>query len=145
MSERSAGFARTVFIDSSAYFALTDHRSIDHRSAQTILRRFADAGRRLVTTNFIVAETHALILNRLHRGAALGFLEWLDRSGTVFVRVRTADERRAREIIETYEDKDFSFTDGTSFAVMERLRIGQAFSFDRHFLQYGFLVVGLEQ
>lgn len=36
-------------------------------------------------------------------------------------------------------DKDFSFTDCTSFIVMELLRINEAFSFDKHFDQYGFI------
>ena len=48
------------------------------------------------------------------------------------------DEQRARQIIVAYTDKDFTFTDATSFAVMERLRIGHAFTFDDDFRQYGF-------
>jgi predicted nucleic acid-binding protein len=38
-----------------------------------------------------------------------------------------------------YGDKDFSFTDAISFGVMERLGIHVAFTFDRHFRQYGFI------
>ena len=48
---------------------------------------------------------------------------------------------RAREIIRQYEDKSFSLTDATSFAVMERLRISYAFTFDRNFAQYGFTIL----
>jgi uncharacterized protein len=54
------------------------------------------------------------------------------------VRVRANDEERARQIIFQYDDKDFSFTDAISFAIMERLNLKLAFSFDRHFAQYGF-------
>ena len=32
----------------------------------------------------------------------------------------------------------FAFTDATSFVIMERLHISQAFAFDYHFAQYGF-------
>ena len=57
------------------------------------------------------------------------------------IRSRASDEERAREIIYQYDDKDFSMTDAISFAVMERLRIARAFTFDRHFAQYGFTVL----
>ena len=70
------------------------------------------------------------------------FLNRIDRSvDTVVVRIDETDEQRAREIIHGYADKDFSLTDVTSFAVMERLEIGYAFTFDRHFAQYGFVLL----
>lgn len=37
---------------------------------------------------------------------------------------------------EAAPDQDFSFTDCTSFALMERLGVAEAFAFDRHFLVY---------
>lgn len=46
------------------------------------------------------------------------------------------DIRSAWVIFERYADKDWSFTDCTSFVVMERLGITQAFAFDRHFKQF---------
>jgi uncharacterized protein len=46
------------------------------------------------------------------------------------------DEERAWKVFRQYVDKSFSFTDCTSFALMERLDTYTAFAFDDHFLQY---------
>ena len=56
---------------------------------------------------------------------------------TAIEAVTPADEKKAKEIIQRYTDKEFSYTDATSFAVMERLGITAAFVFDTHFKQYG--------
>ena len=128
-----------VFVDSSAYFGLANLHDSTHEDAQAIIARIASERRRLFTSNFVIAETHALFLARLGRALAARFLEEIDRSTTTIVRISLKDERRAREIIAQYGDKDFSFTDATSFSVMERLGISYAFSFDHHFMQYGFV------
>jgi len=39
-------------------------------------------------------------------------------------------------ILKRYTDKDFSFTDCTSFSVMRSLKLKGAFAFDRHFDQF---------
>ncbi|MCL6636205.1 MAG: PIN domain-containing protein [Peptococcaceae bacterium] len=46
------------------------------------------------------------------------------------------------EIIRRYGDKDFSLTDATIFAVLRRHGIDLAFTFDRHFKQYGVATAG---
>jgi predicted nucleic acid-binding protein len=93
------------------------------------------------TTNVLLIESHALILSVLGRTWAAQFLTDMHESHTVILRVRAADEARAQQILFQYTDKDFSFADATSFAVMERLAIRLAFTFDRDFAQYGFTVL----
>src|SRR3990167_6723048 len=125
--------SRRVLIDTSAYFALSDVGETRHPAANAVRLRLIAERWRLFTTNFIAAETHALLLSRLGYPFALRFLDDLDQSSTEVVRVTSPDERRAREIIRHYDDKAFSFTDATSFALMERLAIPCAFTFDRNF------------
>lgn len=97
------------------------------------------------TTNLVIAETHGLVLGRGNRIEAARFLNWVDTDDELtIVRVSARDERRAREVIAAYTDKDFSLTDAISFAVRERLHIGHAFTFDRHFAQYGFAVLAAD-
>ena len=54
-----------------------------------------------------------------------------------YYRITAEDENRAWEIAKNYKDKTFSFTDCTSFAVCERLKIKEVFAFDEHFKQFG--------
>ena len=53
-------------------------------------------------------------------------------------------QAQARAIIARYGDKDWSLCDAISFACIETRGVGTAFSFDRHFAQYGrFRLLGL--
>ena len=128
---------RRALIDTSGHYALADPRDANHLAAVAIAGQLRAPPIRVFTTNFILAETHALLLARCGRPAALQVLQRLDQSATIVVRVSARDERRARDILRQYDDKDFPLTDATSFAVMERLAITHAFTFDRNFSQYG--------
>lgn len=128
---------RRVFVDTAAYFALAVPQDADHRAAVALVEQLSRFLVRLFTTNLVIAETHGLLIARRSRTVAATFLRDIDQSTTTILRVSAADERRAREIVFQYDDKDFSLTDAASFAVMERLHITHAFTFDRHFAQYG--------
>src|SRR6185503_3140006 len=84
-------------------------------------------------TNFLVAECHALTLARLGAGLAR---QWLIANQWPVERIGEDDETRARAIIGSFTDKHYSYTDATSFAVMERLKLRTAFAFDPHFSQF---------
>ncbi len=134
---------RRAFIDTSAFFALTAPRDGDHLTASEIKNRLSTEHWRIYTTNFVLVETHALLLARLGRFIALSILQEIGHSSTTIVRISVADEYKALQILNQYDDKDFSLTDATSFAVMERLRIPYAFTFDRDFAQYGLTVLAV--
>jgi len=129
---------RRVFVDTSAYFALADRRDENHPSAVYLIQQLIREHTELLTTNYVIAETHALLLNRIGYKTALQVIEELYKSQTRIYRVREAEERKALEIIRKYTDKEFSLVDAMSFATMERLHLTQAFAFDHHFAQYGF-------
>src|SRR5262245_49426542 len=112
---------RRVFTDSSAYLALLDRRDQHHAAASAILQRLAQDRFGSYTTNTDVIEAHALILSTMEWTVATRFLHGMERGGTTIIRVRDRDEERPKTIIYQYSDKEFSFTDAISFAVMERL------------------------
>jgi predicted nucleic acid-binding protein len=123
-----------TLVDTSAVYALLDRNDANHRKAVTLLRVLQRRSLMPVLSNFIVAECHALLLSRLGPKIAR---EWLMKQIWPIEPITMSDEKKAREIIERYEDKNFSYTDATSFALMERLGIREAFAFDNHFRQYG--------
>ena len=129
-----------VLVDTSAVFALLDRSDLCHAAARDVLSNLRRQRVSPLLTNFVVAESHALLLSRL--GAEIARRWVLDNVWSI-ERVSDADESSARAIIRQYTDKTFSYTDATSFAVMERLGLKTAFAFDPHFSQYGFQVLGL--
>jgi len=133
-----------VFVDTSVWYALSDQGEAGHARIRRAVEQLRSSGRRLVTSNFVVAETHALIIGRLGRFEALRYLRSMLRGDLDLDRVTEMDERRAVEIIEHYADKAFSYTDATSFAIIERRGISTAFSLDRHFAQFGLTTLGLD-
>lgn len=130
-----------VFIDTGAYFAWIDPKDANHSAALAIMRGLIAHGFRLYTSNFVLAELHALLLTRINRQVAFDTLSAIDNSDTTIIRVTQADELRARQIIAQYDDKNFSLTDCTSFAIVDRLGISQTMSFDGNFGQYGLTVL----
>jgi predicted nucleic acid-binding protein len=129
---------RFAFVDTSAWYAALALKDANHERAQQTFGILARDRRRLVSTSYVVAETHALFLRKIGRDAGVAFLRGLERSAIAVERPLEIDELAGREIIYRYADKTFSLTDAISFAVMERMGIAVAFSFDRDFERYGF-------
>ena len=132
---------RQIFIDTSAYFALADEEDKNHQAASGKMQQLIRERASFTTTNIVIAETHTLTLKRIGYKTALEVIERIYSSQIRIYRIREADEKKALDIIRKYTDKDFPFVDALSFAVMEKLHITQAFTFDKHFTQYGFTLL----
>lgn len=128
-------------MDTSAYYAFLDRTDASNAAAQAIFPRWFADGSNLITTNVVLAETYALLLARISRPAAIRFLDTFVQSSMTLIRVTEADETMARDILHQSTDKDYSYTDAISFAVMNRLHIKEAFTFDHHFAQQGYQIV----
>jgi uncharacterized protein len=95
----------------------------------------------LASLPIIEVETHALLLRKLGRVLAR---KWLLIGGLPVIPALPEEEDRAREIVARHSDKDWTPCDAISFAVLDVRGVRRAFTFDRHFLQYGrFDVLGL--
>jgi len=132
------------FIDTSAWFPLVVTTHPDHGRLATQLRSRIRSHRRLVTTNLVVAETHALLLRRIGYPTALTFVRTVAEAPNVVVYSTASLEQTAtQDWLARYADQDFSLTDAVSFTVMTERRIREALTLDHHFDVAGFQAVGL--
>lgn len=91
-----------------------------------------------MTSDHVLVETWTLLRHRLHRQAAERFWDALRRGVAMVEPVGAADLEAAWQIGEIYHDQDFSIVDRTSFAIMRRLGIERAASFDKDFAIFRF-------
>jgi len=124
----------SIFVDTSAWYAAADRGERNNARAKRILQ----SGESLVTTDHVLVETWLLLRHRLHRSPAERF--WANvRAGIATVEaVSDIDLENAWAIGASFRDQDFSIVDRTSFAVMQRLGIHRAASFDADFTVFRF-------
>jgi predicted nucleic acid-binding protein len=139
MTSTSMTKSDIVFVDTSALYALFNESDMDHLSAITCMHELTQNQCSFIISNFIVDEIYTLLLTKVNRSVALKITEYLI-SEWVVERISYEDEQRAMSILKSSKDKSYSYTDSTSFALMERLGIKYAFAFDKHFQQYGLKV-----
>ncbi len=124
----------SLFVDTSAWYAAAD--AGDRSNAQT--KKILSAGEPLVTTDHVLVETWLLLHHRIHPNAAERFWDGLRGGIATIELVATADLENAWAMGSRFPDQDFSITDRTSFAVMERLGIHRVATLDDHFAVYRF-------
>lgn len=129
------------FVDTSGWAAWASARQAHHAAAVGRIAETVNAGRRLVTTNWVLAELTALVTKpvRLTKPERVRLIDTI--TGDTAVRVLTVDaplEAAAWQLWRTRLDKDWSLTDCASFAAMTRLGLTDALTADHHFEQAGF-------
>ncbi len=126
-----------MLVDTGAWYALADTSDRHHEEAKRFYTEHA--GRTpFLTTDLIVAETWVLVSAHLSRRAALTFWGTLRETRIPVFTADPVDLEAAWHIAQALPDQAFSFVDCTTFALMERLGIHEAFAFDAHFLVYRF-------
>jgi len=128
----------TLFVDTSAFYALADRSDRHHAAAVAIFRNELGLDQP-VTSDHVVVETWYLIRARLGRPAAMRFWDALASGIVAILGITAQDFWRGRVIARQWADQTFSIVDCTSFALIERQGITRAFAFDAHFrvFRYG--------
>lgn len=136
--------ARSVFVDTSGWYALIDRRDASHGATRDAAERLIREGVRLISTDYVIDESCTLAKARAGSEAALRLLDMLNGTAALDLEWIGPDRfARAEELFRKYRDQAFSFTDCTSFAVMRERRIREVITGDDHFRIMGFQILPL--
>jgi len=129
-----------IFADTSALYALLDGDDENHERSARIWRQIMASDDDVVTTNYVLVETFALVQNRLGLEAVREFQENV--VPVLEVEFIASDVHRLgiAALLAAHRRK-LSLVDCVSFEVMRDSGIKSAFAFDDHFREYGFSVV----
>lgn len=127
-----------VFLDTSFFKAFVDNKDSFHEESINILRKLEREEVQLITNNFILDETITLIRIKCGVERVRDFREAVANLGKLrIIRVTVVDEEKAWDWFWNDWSK-LSFTDCVSFALMKRLNLSKAATFDDHFSRAGF-------
>ncbi len=140
--------AELVFVDTWAWLALSNRKDVHHELARKSYDEIKTAGYRLVTSDYVLDEVITALFRNVIFASAVQFIESL-------FTATSNDQIKLERITETrfkvawlqrkkYQDKpDISFTDFTSFVLMQELVINKVFTGDSHFesVNLGFEII----
>jgi predicted nucleic acid-binding protein len=128
-----------IFVDSGGWYALIVPSSPEHHQ----MRSWHQGNREpLITTDYVLDETLTLLRARGRNDRALAVgRDLLEGVLSAVHKVEAADIAAGWDVFSRFSDKGWSFTDCVSYAVMQRLGITTAASFDHHFRQFGTVTV----
>jgi predicted nucleic acid-binding protein len=129
-----------TFIDTSAFYALLDRDDRNHQKGKKAWMEILRDLPTLVTSNYVLVESFALLQSRLGLEAVRGFQE--DVVPIVQVEFVTPEMHRAgTAALLSSGRRGLSLVDCVSFEVMRDSGIKVAFAFDSHFKEQGFDVI----
>ncbi|OGV64997.1 MAG: hypothetical protein A3K18_32920 [Lentisphaerae bacterium RIFOXYA12_64_32] len=130
---------KTVFVDTSGFYAFLDGTDPFHPQAKDGFLRAQRESWQLVTTNHVVHESWAVIQARLGWDAVDCWHDrLLSRCQVVWIdeQLHAFGEARCRQA----RVRGLSFTDCTSIDVMRRRGIREVIARDEHFAREGFVL-----
>jgi len=126
-----------AFVDTSAVYAVLDRDDKNHPASLAIWKRLLEGDAILVTSNYVLVETCALVQHRLGLEAIRAFQQQIAPVLTIEW-ISPAQHDSAVAAVLAASRKNLSLVDCVSFAVMRQAGIRGAFAFDSHFVEQGF-------
>lgn len=129
-----------VFVDTSALYSALNAEDEGHRAAHGSWSTLLISDERLLTSNYVLLETIALVQRRMGMPAMRDFqTEFAPALEVVWVDQPL--HQRAVAALLTAGQHDLSLVDCVSFELMRQYGLDTAFAFDAHFVQQGFRCV----
>jgi predicted nucleic acid-binding protein len=127
---------KCVYLDASFWVTYRSEDEARHPDAKRTVSSLFRERVLFVTTLPVICEIHAAFSRNPQKRALI--LEDLWNNPLVKIQdVSHEDQKAAIEILQANGDKTYSLSDAISFAIMRRLNIHRAVSFDKHFRQFG--------
>ena len=122
-----------VFIDTGAFCALTIPKDEHNQKAKFILKQLKERKAILYTSDYVLDEVYTLLKTRASHTTSVKFMDELQKISIIILRITQGIEESAKAIFRQFEDKRLSFTDCSSFALINHFGIDAVFAFDEHF------------
>ena len=133
-----------IFVDTSAWVALFARNDKFHHESLSIFKYIQNQQWMLYTSDYVIDETITTILMRSsHKDSVIAGNALFESKIIQILYVAPDYLDVSWQLYRKYKDKEFSFTDVTSFAIMRRVELRKAFAFDEHFTQAGIELVTL--
>ena len=107
--------------------------SITHPQRLYIKKTIQKDKAAIYTSDYVLDEVYTLLKTRGSHATSVKFMDEIARSHIIILRVTEEIEASVKLIFRRFEDKRLSFTDCTSFALINQFGIEAVFAFDEHF------------
>jgi hypothetical protein len=129
----------STFVDSGAWYAIFVPADPQHQKITSWLRANPVP---LFTSDYVVDETLTLFRARGQHLRAIEFGRSAFDLNTIAVHfLELSDLRRAWEVFRALPARNWSFTDCTSKAIIEKFHTHRALTFDKHFTEFAALEI----
>lgn len=129
-----------IFADTSALVALFNNKDENHQRA---LEWFKQLRPKMIITDYIIDELLTLSLSRGNKQFAITISKNIKNifPSDSIKKITTEEFQESWDIFEKFLDKNWSFTDCTSYVFMKKFNFRKAFTFDKHFKEFGFVEI----
>jgi uncharacterized protein len=129
-----------IFVDTSFWFAWQVATDVNHASARALLHVYAPC-HPLLTSDRVCEETWTLLRRRRGHGSAVAFINALQspQTGVMTRAITPTLAAGAWAWLRQHNEREYSFVDASSFALMRDAGVRQALAFDGDFTAAGFV------